>query len=192
MRLNLLFLIVVSFVILGLTWFLNQPQRPDSQKTPTKAVTQTDAFPPIPYFTFTTIRNMEHKITEYEGKTVLLNFWASWCAPCLVEFPKLLDLAKQNPEDIVIIALSVDKTKSNINRFLEKLDEAPSLDNVIIGWDPRQEIAYDLFQTIRYPETYVIGPDQTLRLKVVGADVDFSSEEFLEKLPISETFKKPR
>lgn len=67
---------------------------------------------------FDDLQGNEQKFSNYLGQPILLNFWASWCAPCVREMPLLDDLHKQHPE-LVIIGLAVD-TKANVLRFLDK------------------------------------------------------------------------
>ena len=188
---NILFLVAFILAILGATYLLNKPQQQSVYKeVPIETVEILEDYPDIPFFKFNDLDGNTIKITEYEGKTVLLNFWASWCAPCVVEFPKLLELAAKRPEEVIILAISVDRFKTNVHEFFEKLDETSQeslkLENVVIGWDPQKQVSYDVFQTVLYPETYIIGPDQTLRLKIVGADTDFSSDAFIQRLSLFE------
>lgn len=58
-------------------------------------------------------------LSGYVGRPVLMNFWASWCAPCVREMPLLEELHHENP-DLVMLGLAVD-TKANVQRFLEKV-----------------------------------------------------------------------
>lgn len=102
---------------------------------------------------------------DYAGRVMLLNFWASWCAPCVVEFPQMLALAREHGDDVVFIAVSVDAKADNIRQFLKGHDLS---DNVIIAHDPDQRVAQDVFQTVQYPETYIIKRDLTIADKVIG------------------------
>lgn len=122
----------------------------------------------IPDAHFTSLAGRTYTLHGFEGRVVVLNFWASWCAPCIIEFPILLDLAKSYPEDLVLIALSVDEKKSNITKFLTQHKFNTSAQNVIISHDVDKAISQDLFQTTLYPETYIIGPDLGLKEKITG------------------------
>ncbi len=186
MKLNLILLLLFTIVALGITTYLNHFSRPQILSVPQPTDQEITNFPPAPTFSFTTLDQKSYEITEFKGKIIILNFWASWCAPCVVEFPKLLELASQEPENIILIAISVDADKQNIDTFFNKMgaDFQKNIHqkNVLIGWDPNKAISQDLFQTILYPETYIIGRDLTLRRKIVGADTDFSSEAFRKNL----------
>ena len=132
------------------------------------------------------IHNKTYKLADFKGKIIVLNFWASWCAPCVIEFPQLLDMAHAYPEDITLLAISVDEEKQNIEIFLNKMraqtGKSTNLPNIHYIWDPKKKIAQDIFATVKYPETYILSPDLTIQEKIIGAGVDFSSPDFLEHL----------
>jgi thiol-disulfide isomerase/thioredoxin len=72
---------------------------------------------------FTDLSGKSHSLSDYRGKIVLLNFWATWCLPCRDEMPMLSKLSKDfASQDIVFLAVSLDdaKSQSKVLRFLEK------------------------------------------------------------------------
>ncbi len=76
-------------------------------------------------FTFTTLSDKKnHILTEYTGKVVLVNFWATYCHPCLEEFPELKRLEEDYSGKIEVLVLS-DEDSSQIIRLVQRLD-APS------------------------------------------------------------------
>jgi cytochrome c biogenesis protein CcmG, thiol:disulfide interchange protein DsbE len=136
-----------------------------------------------PDFTFTKLDGSTQKLSALRGKTVLLNFWASWCAPCRTEFPQFVKLADHEP-DIIILALSVDHDRKAMERFLqEQPGESHKLPNFILAHDPAKAIAQDLFQSIRYPETILIDAKGQIRRKYVGLEVEWDSPAFRAELP---------
>jgi thiol-disulfide isomerase/thioredoxin len=65
---------------------------------------------PAPELVFTTVGDKEVKLSDFRGKTVLLNFWATWCAPCKVEMPSLDRLQAQLGGDgLAVVAISSDR-----------------------------------------------------------------------------------
>jgi thiol-disulfide isomerase/thioredoxin len=61
-------------------------------------------------FTFTDAEGKSHKISDYRGKIVVLNFWATWCAPCVAEMPSLNNLAETFPSDeVAVLTLCKEK-----------------------------------------------------------------------------------
>ena len=64
----------------------------------------------VPDFTITDIEGNEHRISDYRGKNLIIVFWATWCYPCKVEVPHLIELRKQESEDdLALIAITNDK-----------------------------------------------------------------------------------
>jgi peroxiredoxin len=108
-------------------------------------------------------------LTAYRGHVVLLNFWATWCQPCVLEMPSLLELHHTQP-NLVILAVSADEDPSAYNRFLVR-----SHVDLITVRDPHQTAA-NLFHSTMWPETYVIDRQGIIRRKFIGAQ-DWSSPE---------------
>jgi peroxiredoxin len=108
-------------------------------------------------------------LASYRGRVVLLNFWATWCPPCVAETPSLLDLHHDLP-NLAILAVSIDDDPDAYTRFLARRHV-----NLITVRDPKQ-IAAQLFHTDMWPETYVIDRQGFIRRKFVGAQ-DWSNPE---------------
>lgn len=138
------------------------------------------AMPQAPDFTYTTITREKSSLYAHKGKTILLHFWASWCAPCLVEFPTLLNLANDNKNNLIILAISVDEDKSKINRFIKQLNRGIPK-NVHIIQDSHKIISQDLYQTLKLPETFVISPNLKILEKVIGPQGNWNSPAWKKK-----------
>jgi cytochrome c biogenesis protein CcmG/thiol:disulfide interchange protein DsbE len=100
-------------------------------------------------------------LANYRGKVVLLNFWATWCAPCVVEMPSLLQLHRDMP-NLVILAVSIDEDPDAYASFLSSHHV-----NLITVRDPSQS-APKLFHTDMWPETYLIDSKGIIRSKFIG------------------------
>lgn len=149
------------------------PEEPD-----TKITGQT-----VPNFSFTTLSGDNHALHDFKGKVIVLNFWATWCSPCVIEFPQMLKMAENLPEEIVLIFLSTDDKKSDIDRFLKKMKKKNlKQKNVFIAWDKDKKISQDLFQTFRLPETVLIAPNLVMKDKIIGADVQWDGKEMEDRL----------
>ncbi len=108
-------------------------------------------------------------LANYRGKVVLLNFWASWCGPCIQETPGLEDLHHDRP-DLAILGVSIDEDPTDYNRFLYR----HHVDLTTVR-DPAQTAA-KLYHTEGWPETYIIDRKGIIRRKIVG-DPDWSNPE---------------
>lgn len=62
----------------------------------------------------------DFNVDTHRGKVVYVDFWASWCAPCRASFPFMQDMATQYPDDLVVVAINVDKQRSDAEKFLEE------------------------------------------------------------------------
>ena len=90
--------------------------------------------------------------SEFEGKTVFMNFWATWCPPCIAEMPDIHDLYDKVGDDVAFVMISVDEEQGKALRFVEKK-----------GFDfPIYFLKSGLpktYETRSIPTTYVISPD---------------------------------
>jgi thiol-disulfide isomerase/thioredoxin len=65
-------------------------------------------------FTLKDMHGTDVALTSFKGQVILLNFWATWCAPCRVEIPDLIALQEKYPDDLVVLGLSVDDTAEKL------------------------------------------------------------------------------
>jgi len=116
-----------------------------------RASAQPAAPAPVPDFKLTTLDGKTITRDSLKGKVVLIDFWASWCGPCVRAVPELKDLSqKMAGQPFVLVGVSVDEQKEQITGFLDKFD---------IGWpqvwDGKMEFTYGMFQVKDFP-TYVL------------------------------------
>ena len=131
---------------------------------------------PAPDFTVSDGSTSVH-LADYRGKVVVLNFWATWCAPCIQETPSLIQLHHDRP-DLAMIAVSIDEDEDEYKRFVDHRHM-----DLITVRDPNQSVA-KLFRTEMWPETYIIDRKGVIRRKFIGKE-DWSDPEvrdFLKSL----------
>jgi cytochrome c biogenesis protein CcmG/thiol:disulfide interchange protein DsbE len=111
------------------------------------------------------------------GHVVLLNFWATWCGPCIQELPALEQMQRDLPQ-VNVVTVSTDEDEATYRSFLTHY--RVSLLSVREG----NMKANELYGSVRYPETYVIDKNGIIRRKFIGPQ-DWTGaeiESYLKKL----------
>lgn len=134
-----------------------------------------------PSFSFKDMNGKTRTLEDFKGKAVILNFWASWCAPCVIEMPQMFDLASKTKEEAVYLFVSLDDSEEEIKRFLAKYKSDALSPNIHIGLDEGRKIS-NLFQTYKIPETYLITPNLKIADKIIGADLVWNDQDMIEKI----------
>ncbi|PTQ82645.1 TlpA family protein disulfide reductase [Nitrosomonas ureae] len=115
-----------------------------------------------------------HKLEDYKGRWVLINFWATWCAPCLKEIPDLISLY-QDRKDIMIIGVAMDYSDpQEIMSFVRSL----SINYPIVLGD--RKIASQLDEISLLPSTYFYDPDGHPAARQLGIISRENIEKFIE------------
>ncbi len=69
------------------------------------------------HFTLKDMNGVDVKLESFKGKVILINFWATWCGPCRVEIPYLIELQRQYADDLVVLGVSVDDTAEKLKPY---------------------------------------------------------------------------
>lgn len=123
-----------------------------------------------PDFTLEDVNGKSVSLSQYKGKVVVLNFWATWCPPCRAEIPSMEKLNNiMKGKDFVILAVNIEEDgRDRVKAFLEQ--NAHSFPVLVNGGDVGEQ-KYGVFQ---YPETFILRPDGVVVEKVIGM-IDWSS-----------------
>ena len=113
------------------------------------------------------------QLSRLRGKPVLLNFWATWCPPCVEEVPALVALQGQLGDKVTILAVSMDEDADAYKAFTAK--RMPGLLTVRDA-DKKSSAMYGTFA---YPESFLIDKDGKIQRKFIGA-VQWNSPEMIE------------
>jgi cytochrome c biogenesis protein CcmG, thiol:disulfide interchange protein DsbE len=125
-----------------------------------------------------TVQDDERKValSDLHGKIVVLNFWATWCPPCVDEMPSLVHLQQRlKDKGVTVLAVSVDVDEGAYRRFLKD----HNIDLLTVR-DPDHKSS-NLYGTFKFPETYIIDRDGKMRRKFIG-EVDWNQAEVVEFL----------
>jgi cytochrome c biogenesis protein CcmG, thiol:disulfide interchange protein DsbE len=127
------------------------------------------------------VRDSEHQVAlaQFRGQIVVLNFWATWCAPCVEEVPSLVEMQRRlKAKGVTVLAVSIDVDENAYRQFVRDHNV-----NLITVRDPDQKVS-KLYGTFGWPETYIIDRSGVVRRKFIGP-VDWTEPEvtdFLSKL----------
>jgi cytochrome c biogenesis protein CcmG, thiol:disulfide interchange protein DsbE len=115
-------------------------------------------------------------LSQLKGQIVVLNFWATWCAPCVEEVPSLVQMQQHmKSKGVTVLAVSIDVDEGNYKRFVR--DHGV---NLLTVRDPDQK-SNSLYGTTKFPETYIIDRNGVMRRKFIGA-VDWTEPEIIDYL----------
>ncbi|GMV50497.1 TlpA family protein disulfide reductase [Nitrospirales bacterium NOB] len=118
-----------------------------------------------PDFELPDLNDKHQRLSDYRGKVVFLNFWATWCKPCREEMPSMEVLYKNFEKDgLVILAVSIDRvtTKKDIPPFVKGL--SLTFPVLVDSWGQTDK----RYKLMGVPETYIIDQQGILREKVIG------------------------
>ncbi len=100
---------------------------------------------------------------DFGGKVLVLNFWATWCPPCIEEIPSLDALQRQfGKQGLVVLAISVDKNEKTYRDFLKRANVSFQT-----ARDPEADISSS-YGTYKYPETYLVDRDGKVVAKYIS------------------------
>lgn len=125
-----------------------------------------------------TVQDSDHKVTlsQFRGQVVVLNFWATWCPPCIEETPSLIKMqSRMKDKGVVVLAVSIDVDDAAYHKFLKDYGV-----NMVTVRDDAQKAA-SLYGTHGWPESYVIDRSGVIRRKFIGP-VEWNSPEVTEFL----------
>lgn len=117
------------------------------------------------------------KLSDYKGKYVLLNFWATWCSPCLEEMPDLSEISnKYRDRDLVVLAVS-DEDGETVRSFLERHDY--KFETGFLNIEATGDLPEIFKNTVGRPTSFLIDKDGTIKSVIVGASTKVTFEKSL-------------
>lgn len=131
---------------------------------------------PPPAFALNDLDGRAHRLADYRGRVVLINFWATWCGPCRDEMPSIQRL-KQKLADrpFVVLAVNLDEPESRIRKFLEEVKV-----DLTVLLDPERKVARAWGARI-LPASFVVGADGKVRYSLVG-EIEWDNEHVVARI----------
>jgi len=163
---------IVLFVLLFLWDRLLKNQQKYSENQTNESVTlnsksteeekKQPEFEKVPDFSLLSFNKNEIKLSNYKGKVVILDFWATWCPPCRAEIPHFIELYKKYKEQgLVIIGMAIDE-KYKVEQFIKNY----KINYPVVLGD--EKIANDFGGVYGLPTTFIIDKEGNVRDKFVG------------------------
>jgi thiol-disulfide isomerase/thioredoxin len=125
-------------------------------------------------FTMTDTAGKVHKLSQYKGKWVLVNFWATWCPPCLEEIPDLIELHESKSANVVVLGVAMDfRNGQQVKEFADGLLVTYP---IILG---DRKLVAQIGPVEGLPTTYLYNPQGKLVAHQVGPVTRAAVENFI-------------
>lgn len=130
-----------------------------------------------PDFVLKDINGKEVRLSDFRGKVVLLNFWATWCDVCINEMDSL-NKAYQNMKEkgFVVVAISIDRSEKVVKEFARHKGL-----NFPVLMDPEKEVYFDKYAIFGLPTSFLIDKKGYIRERYIG-EKDWLSNAFTERV----------
>ena len=127
-------------------------------------------------FTLTDTAGKTHKLADYKGKWVLVNFWATWCPPCLEEIPDLVALHENKKNNLVVIGIALDyRNPKQVMDFAESMQVSYP---IVLG---SAKLASEVGPVDGLPTTYLYNPAGKMVAHQVGGVTKEAVEEYIQR-----------
>ena len=165
---NIVATVLVGVAIAALVWVFDRPGAANSQSV-TVTAAATGAAPkvgkPAPDFELTMIDGTKARLSDFKGRPVWINFWASWCPPCRAENPDIQDLynAHKDADGLVLLAPAIGEGRDSVAGYMQRADlQYP------VGTDSDTQIAAN-YRVLGIPTHIFVDRDGIIREIRVGA-----------------------
>jgi thiol-disulfide isomerase/thioredoxin len=156
-------------------YFMNASKLPANQTPEGYKLISTMETEGMPDFSLQRLDGSQLRVSDLKGKVVIVNFWASWCNPCVEEFASMVKLVERFNGDVVVVAISEDEQVEDIGPFVRAFGlPKPGFEVV---WD-KEKAVMKLYGVGKLPESFIVGSDFKLIRKIVGTE-DWVSDSAL-------------
>lgn len=120
---------------------------------------------PLPDFTLSDLQGESHSLSDYRGKAVMVNFWATYCGPCIKEIPSMQRLQeKLGAERFAILAVNMAEERADIEAFLKKHDIRVNFPLLL---NPEGDVV-ESWMITAVPTTFIVDPEGNIRYALFG------------------------
>lgn len=178
---NIVATIAVGIAIVALVWYFDQPAGTGASQSITLTASATGPAPRVgkeaPDFAVTALDGQTYNLSDFRGRPVWINFWASWCPPCRAENPDIQAVYEANKDaGLVVIAVAIGEDASAVRGYAERT----GLDYTI-GLDTGTDIAAQ-YRIVGIPTHFFVDQDGILREWRIGSMSKKSMENKVEQI----------
>jgi thiol-disulfide isomerase/thioredoxin len=163
MRRTITLLIVVA-TIAALVWTIVQSSYSDGEGT----VGRVRVGKLAPNFEVTTFDGQKVRLADYRGQVVLINFWASWCKPCVREMPIIDRIHQSQASDVEILFMNVGESKGTVSEFMNNLNFSFPVSIDVTGK------VSSLYEITGLPATIIIDKSGIIRTAMLGEITNYT------------------
>lgn len=135
---------------------------------------------PAPDFVLETLAGGQVRLSDLRGQPVLINFWATWCGPCVLEMPLIEKFSRQYPEEFKVLAVNAGEGRAAIQPFVDEL--GLTFDILL---DPENRLQ-SLYRLRGYPTSFIVDADGVIRVHQIGPFSEAQLEEYLHQVGVGE------
>ena len=164
---NILATIAVGLVIVGLVWFFDRPNAAGVQAI-TLSASPTGPAPRLereaPDFSVRTLGGEDVRLSDFRGRSVWINFWATWCPPCRAEAPDIQEVYEAHEsEGLVVLAISIGESTNTVADYIKRTGMT-----VTVGIDEGTNVAAQ-YRIVGIPTHFFIDREGVLREWRIGS-----------------------
>lgn len=154
-------------LVIGLAALNQQNQTPNIVKIETPPTLPTKNYATFPLVDFITPEGHSFKINQLKEQTILVHFWAAWCAPCQAELTDLIKYVVKSNGKIGLISVSLDPHYTDSQKILDTI-KGTHMPHLYWAWDQDKTLSLHSFNTVQVPETIIV-KDGMMTDKIIGA-----------------------